>query len=213
MKKLFKYFLQGFLYSAPVAITFYFFYQAFYYLDHLIPVEALDSSNSIIGPIARFYESLKGIPGIGILTIFIVVTTIGFAGNYLLRFPVFNMMESRLERVPLFNLVYTSIKDVIRNFTGQKQGFKKPVLFKVYENSEIRRLGFVTDETLDLMKDDEHALVTVYAPHSFAISGQLFLVPPKYITPVDENSADVMKYILAGGITEVNQDKPETEGK
>lgn len=209
MKKVFKYFLQGLLYTAPVAITFYFFYEIFYYLDHLIPTEELEAEDSVFGPVASFFQAVKGIPGIGILIIFVGITLAGVLGNYLLRFPLFNWFESRFERVPLFNLVYSSIKDVIKNFTGQKQGFKKPVVIKLYENSEIRRLGFVTDESLDLMKDDENALVTVYVPHSFAISGQLFLVPPRYVTPLTENSADVMKYILAGGITEVNQDKSE----
>lgn len=211
MRRIVNYFLQGLLYTAPVAITFYFFYEVFYYLDHLIPTEDLSSEE--MGWLGQVVRSIKDIPGIGILTIFVAITMAGILGNWLLRFPFFNFVEERMERVPLFNLVYSSIKDVIKSFTGQKQGFKKPVLVKLYENSEIRRLGFVTDESLDLLKDDEHALVTVYVPHSFAISGQLFLVPPRYVYPVEENSADVMKYILAGGITEVGGDKSDSSSK
>lgn len=188
MRTVFKYFLQGLLYTAPVALTFYVFYEGFQLLDSLFPMD---------------------IPGLGIVVIFIGITVFGIVGNYLLRFPIFDLVEDKLERLPLFNLIYSSIKDVIKSFTGQRKGFKHPVMIRLYENSEIRRLGFVTDESLDLLGDDENALVTVYVPHSFAISGQLFLVPPRYITPVKENSADVMKYILAGGITEVGGDKEE----
>jgi len=43
--------------------------------------------------------------------------------------------------------------------------------------------------------------VAVYVPHSLAISGQLFLVPKEYVEPLDASSADVMKYIIAGGVT------------
>lgn len=211
IKTVFKYFLQGLLYTAPVAITFYFFYEVFYYIDHLIPTEEIDAEDSVFEPISDFLKAIKGIPGIGVLIIFFGITLAGLLGNYLLRFPIFNWFENRFERVPLFNLVYSSIKDVVKSLTGQKQGFKKPVLVKLYENSEIRRLGFVTDEALGLLMDDEYQLVTVYVPHSFAISGQLFLVPPKYITPVNESSSEVMKYIIAGGITEVGGDK-EDEG-
>ncbi len=190
MKTLLKYFLQGLLYTAPVAVTLYVFYEAFQMLDSILELDY---------------------PGLGILFIFCGITLIGVAGSYLLRFPIFDLVEDKLERLPLFSLIYTSIKDVIKSFTGQRKGFKHPVVIKLYEGSEIRRLGFVTDESLDLLGDDENTLVTVYVPHSFAISGQLFLVPPKYISKVNESSADVMKYILAGGITEVGDKEEEEE--
>ncbi|NVK27280.1 MAG: DUF502 domain-containing protein [Flavobacteriia bacterium] len=190
MKRIIKYFLQGLLYTAPVAVTLYAFYQVFYWVDHMID-----------GLLPE--DSEMSFTGLGVIVIFVGVTAVGVLGSYLLKFPIFNLLEDKLERIPVFNLIYTSIKDFLKSFTGQRKGFKHPVLIRLYENSEIRRLGFVTDDAQDLLRDDESTLVTVYVPHSFAISGQLFLVPPKYITEVQENSTDVMKYILAGGITEV----------
>ncbi|NVK03559.1 MAG: DUF502 domain-containing protein [Flavobacteriia bacterium] len=202
MKSVFKYFLQGLLYTAPVAVTIYVFYRSFMWLDGSIHVwlEGLFDENS------KDYD----FKGLGIIVLFVLVTLVGVIGNYLLKFPVFNFIEGKFTRFPLFNLIYSSIKDVLKSFTGQKKGFKHPVLVKLYENSEIRRLGFITDDAQDFLGDEEHSLVTVYVPHSFAISGQLFLVPSKYISQVNENSADVMKYILAGGITDVG-DKEEEE--
>lgn len=202
MKSVFKYFLQGLLYTAPVAVTIYVFYRSFMWLDGSIHVwlEGLFDENS------KDYD----FKGLGIIVLFVLVTLVGVVGNYLLKFPVFNFIEGKFTRFPLFNLIYSSIKDVLKSFTGQKKGFKHPVLVKLYENSEIRRLGFITDDAQDFLGDEEHSLVTVYVPHSFAISGQLFLVPSKYISQVNENSADVMKYILAGGITDVG-DKDEEE--
>lgn len=190
IKRIIKYFLQGLLYTAPVAVTLYAFYQVFYWVDHMID-----------GLLPE--DSEMSFTGLGVIVIFVGVTAVGVLGSYLLKFPIFNLLEDKLERIPVFNLIYTSIKDFLKSFTGQRKGFKHPVLIRLYENSEIRRLGFVTDDAQDLLRDDESTLVTVYVPHSFAISGQLFLVPPKYITEVQENSTDVMKYILAGGITEV----------
>ncbi|WP_223277515.1 DUF502 domain-containing protein [Phaeocystidibacter luteus] len=198
IKRVIKYFLQGLLYTAPVAVTLYAFYQVFYWVDHMID-----------GLLPE--DSEMSFTGLGVIVIFVGVTAVGVFGSYLLKFPIFSLIEDKLERIPVFNLIYTSIKDFLKSFTGQRKGFKHPVLIKLYENSEIRRLGFVTDDAQDLLKDDEGTLVTVYVPHSFAISGQLFMVPPKYITEVKENSTDVMKYILAGGITEVGE-KEEDAG-
>jgi uncharacterized membrane protein len=44
-------------------------------------------------------------------------------------------------------------------------------------------------------------MITVYVPHSLAISGQVFVVPENYIEPLNVNSSEVMKYIIAGGVT------------
>src|SRR5690606_27073774 len=143
-------------------------------------------------------------PGLGILLIFLVVTAIGFLGSFVIRFPLFSFFDSQLERLPLVKLVYSSMKDVLKSFTGQRRGFKYPVLVKLYENSEIRRLGFITNEGVHHLKGQDSKLITVYVPHSFAISGQLYLMPQSYIKAIDETPSEVMKYIIAGGITEVN---------
>ena len=41
--------------------------------------------------------------------------------------------------------------------------------------------------------------VAVYLPHSYAFSGNLFIVPAENITLVDAKAADVMKFIVSGG--------------
>ncbi len=180
MKTVFKYFLQGLLYLAPISLTALLFIEIFAGLDSLIPLD---------------------IPGLGIILLFTVITISGVVGSYLIKLPLFNMIETQLERVPLIKLVYSSVKDLVKAFVGQKKGFNHPVLLKLYENSEIRRLGFITDEAQDLLeKKNLNGLLTVYVPHSFAISGQLFLVPESYVEPINSKSADVMKYIIAGGV-------------
>jgi uncharacterized membrane protein len=47
--------------------------------------------------------------------------------------------------------------------------------------------------------------VAVYLPHSYAFSGNLFIVPAENITPVNVKSADFMKFIVSGGVAEVEQ--------
>ena len=90
----------------------------------------------------------------------------------------------------------------MNTFVGKKKGFSQPVLIKVYENSTIERIGFVTNEdmeTLNLAKGK----VLVYLPHSYAFSGQLFVVDRSYITPIDSSSSEIMKLIVSGGVTEI----------
>lgn len=167
----------------PIGATFYIIYKSFVWLDSLLPTE---------------------IPGLGILIIIGAVTLIGFIGNYLITAPVISVGNRILKKAPLIKIIYTSVKDLLTAFVGKQRSFTQPVLFKVYENSEIRRLGFVTDEDLKKL-DASEDLVGVYAPHSYAFSGQLFFIPKSYIQPVPASSADVMKYIISGGVTRVEE--------
>ncbi len=183
MKSLAKYFFQGLLYITPISVTVYVLFWVFQNLDSMLNFPY---------------------PGLGILVLLVVITAIGFIGSYLIQLPIFSFIDNRLEKAPLVKIIYTSVKDLIKAFVGQKKSFNKPVLVKLYENSELRRLGFITDEALTMLDEDTH-LITVYVPHSFAISGQLFLVPRSYITPLKSASTEVMKYIIAGGVAKIEE--------
>jgi uncharacterized membrane protein len=181
MKQIAKYFLQGIAYSVPIGVTIYVLVELFSLTDSLLPTS---------------------IPGLGILILAIAITAIGFVGSFLISLPLFSFLEGLLNRTPLIKIIYSSVKDLVNAFVGKKKSFDKPVLVKLYENSEIRRLGFLTDKGLKALKENAKTeLVSVYLPHSFAISGQLFLVPPSYVTPLEGKSTDVMKYIIAGGVS------------
>ena len=183
MKTLAKYFLQGLLYLVPIGVTVYVLYEAFIIVDGLLPFEY---------------------PGLGILTMVLAITLIGWIGSYLITLPIITFLENLLTRAPLVNLIYTSMKDLIQAFVGSKRAFKKPVSIKLYEHSGIERLGFVTEEDLSRIHVEED-LIAVYVPHSYAFSGQLFLIPKQYVTPIDANPAEIMKFIVSGGVTEVDQ--------
>jgi len=183
MRTIAKYFFQGLLYITPLAVTIYVIGWGLRELNNLFDLDY---------------------PGLGIAIALVAITFIGFVGSYLIQLPLFNFIDTQLERAPLIKIIYTSVKDLLKAFMGQKKSFNKPVLVQLYENSEVRRLGFVTDQGLAML-GDESTLITVYVPHSFAISGQLFLVPPHYVTPVQSKSTEVMKYIIAGGVARMDE--------
>jgi len=185
LKKIASYFFQGLLYISPIGATIYVLYRTFYYIDTLIEFPY---------------------PGIGFAMIILGITGIGLLGNYLIQLPLFNYFDRKLEKAPLVKLIYSSVKDLMKAFVGKKRSFNTPVLLKVYDNSDIKRLGFITDEATSLL-GNENNLITVYVPHSFAISGQLFLAPPKNIERVEGKSSDIMKYIVAGGVATHKDDE------
>ena len=87
---------------------------------------------------------------------------------------------------------------------GKKQQFKRPVLVKMDSQSDAERLGFITKDNLNELGIEGNK-VAVYLPFSYAISGQVYIVPTKNVTPINASSADVMKLIISGGVTSVEQ--------
>lgn len=182
-KRLAKYFLQGLFYIVPIAVTIY----IIFYLA------------SLIDGILTF-----DLPGLGILIIFAAVTLIGFLGTYFLGY--FKPFDRAIKNTPLIKLIYSSMKDLMNAFVGKKKQFKQPVLVKMGNGFEAERIGFITKENLDELNID-NSKVAVYLPFSYAISGQVYIVPKRNVTPIDATSADVMKLIISGGVTSIESTK------
>ena len=70
----------------------------------------------------------------------------------------------------------------------------------------VWRIGFITQQdTQDLGMPDH---VTVYVPHSYAISGITYIVPFDRIKLLPNVSAsDAMKYAVSGGVTDLHDAK------
>jgi uncharacterized membrane protein len=180
MKRLLYYFIQGLLYTTPIAITIYLLWSTLSYLDDLIPLN---------------------IPGLGLLSLIAIITFIGFIGGFTIKFRFVKFLDRLLKTVPLVKIIYSSVNDIMKSMTGKKKGFQQPVLLRLSLKEDVRRVGFVTDEDLKDLGISSSKMITVYVPHSLAISGQVFVVPENYVEPLDVNSSEVMKYIIAGGVT------------
>lgn len=180
-KKLLKFFLQGLLYITPISITIFAIYKVFTFFDELLPF--------------RF-------PGIGIIVIVVSITLIGFIGTTIIAQPIVSYIGRLLEKLPLIKVIYTSIKDLLSAFVGQEKKFTEPVLIRMSQDSEIYKLGFITCKDLKSLGLDD-SKVAVYCPQSYNFAGNLLIVPKKNITPIGGSSAEVMKFIISGGVTEL----------
>ncbi len=186
MRTIIRYFLSGLLYTAPLAVTVYVIYQLFIFLDGLLPLD---------------------IPGLGILLLVAFITVMGVLGSSFLLQPINLYFQGLVDRIPLVKTIYYAIRDVLSAFVGEKKRFTKPVLVKVNSNG-MEKLGFITSEDLSSLGIGKEK-IAVYLPHSINFSGNLFIVTSDMITPLDANSANVMKFIVSGGVLEVEQKKKE----
>ncbi len=72
-------------------------------------------------------------------------------------------------------------------------------------DSDVEKFGFITNKDLNELGIGEDK-VAVYLPHSYAFSGNLYIVPKKNVTPIDAKAADIMKFIVSGGVTTVDNE-------
>ena len=179
-KTLVKYFLQGLFYVVPIGVTVYLIVWLVVKIDGIINLD---------------------IPGLGLIAILIGITLIGFLGSHFFV-SYLRPLDRAMEKTPLIKLVYTSMKDLMNAFVGKKKQFKTPVLVKMGEGLEVERMGFITKGDLSEMGISTNK-VAVYFPFSYGINGQVMVIPKKNISIIHASSSDVMKFIVSGGVTNV----------
>lgn len=187
MKTLAKYFFQGLLVLVPVAGTIALVVWVLTTLDALYPFE----------------EALGvHIPGLGIAITLLVILVVGALASNVVGRRVVEWIESAMKGVPVVNIVYSSLKDLLGAFVGDKRSFDRPVMVNVAPEQGIRVFGFVTCSHFDDVRLAGH--VAVYLPQSYNFAGNLLIVREELVEPVDADSAQFMAFIVSGGVAEMS---------
>jgi uncharacterized membrane protein len=182
MKKLFgqivRYFFNGTLFIVPLVATIYFIIQSFQWLDSRLNLPY---------------------PGVGFAIILSVITLFGyFTSNFAFR-AMTDWFDAVINRIPLVKLIYSSIKDLLAAFVGDKRKFNKPVLVTINKENTLHRIGFITQS--DLSEIGLKDMVVVYFPQSYAFARDHFVVSRQNVKELDINGAIAMKFIVSGGIS------------
>jgi len=177
LKRLSKYFVRGLLFFIPAVVTLYLFYAAFVSLDKMLEVT---------------------VPGLGLLITVVFITLLGFLASNFFTGWLFKGIDWLFEYIPMVKILYRGIKDITRSLVGEKKTFTHPVLVSPSEDSEIRLVGFVSDESMS--ENGLRDLVAVYLPQAYNFAGNLVLVPKERITPIDAEGSEVLAFVLSGGM-------------
>jgi uncharacterized membrane protein len=184
-----NYFFQGLIFIAPLSVTLYVLVKTFLYVDGLLR----DYVTQWLG----FYTI-----GLGILVMLSGLTVVGFLGSTIIFKPLLVIFDRLISRAPLVKIIYTSVKDLLSAFVGQKKKFSEPVLIKESLNSDMEKIGFITAHDLSKLGIPE-GKVAVYLPYSYNVSGMLVIVPVENVKRLEANSTDVMKFVVSAGVTQI----------
>ena len=184
-----KNFFQGLLIIGPIGLTIFVIWYVITSIDNIIPSIA------------------KEIPGLVFVSAIFATALLGYLGNKFVigRFFV-DAIDGLLEKTPGIKHIYSSTKDIMSSFVGDKKKFNDPVWVKTNENPEIWRIGFLTQK--EMADVEKHNYVAVYLPHSYAISCCVIITEEKNIKPVvGMNAAAAMKFAVSGGVAGFHSDE------
>lgn len=189
-KALLNYFIKGLLVVVPIGAACILIYWAVSSIDNAVNV-----SEFFVDPKTgkAFY-----IPGMGILSVLIVILFAGIMVTNVITLPIKRWFNRWFNRLPFFNFLYSSIKDLTEAFVGEEKKFNEPVLVEVNEFG-LKKIGFLTQK--DLSAINLPGEVAVYFPYSYSFAGQVVIIPADKVTPINKSAADMMKFVISGGIS------------
>ena len=176
--ELIRNFFEGLFVLVPVLVTVYVVFFVFRAVDGMLNIP---------------------IPGVGFaLTMVLLVIAGRLASNVFFR-GAFGSLEKVLTKTPFIKLVYTSIKDLIEAFMGEKKRFNQPVLVSLLPGGHAKAIGFVTRKSLEMFNMADH--VAVYFPQSYNFAGNLLVFPQDQVTALNAESSEVMAFVVSGGVS------------
>ncbi len=198
-RKIINYFLQGLIILAPIVITIWSIVSLFKFIDDILPnllhvlFPDLVKLNTMGNP--------EKIPGLGFLVVIVLVLLVGYISSLFFVSKLLQWFDLLLEKTPGVKIIYSTVKELLEAFAGNKRKFNKPLLVAI-EDPEVFRLGFITQHDAKRFGLEEY--VSVYIPHSYAFSGILYFVHKDRLKNLDNiSSAEAMKFIVSGGVTDV----------
>jgi len=185
MKKFVTYFFKGILILVPIVLTIY------------IVVIVFQLTDSILG---RYFVALGiNIPGLGLLTTIILIILVGFLGTQVASGRIFNYIDGLFGKLPLIKIIYNTIKDIMNALLGRKSSFAKVVMIDLPGGNDIKILGFITKEDLEIFGLKDH--IAVYILQSMQWAGFTLLVPRSQVQELDVKPDEALKFIVSAGIS------------
>ncbi|HTI65247.1 MAG TPA: DUF502 domain-containing protein [Gemmatimonadaceae bacterium] len=182
MSRFLNYFLRGLIVVAPLALTVYVCVVIFTTIDSWLRLP---------------------IPGVGFVAMVVLITLVGFLASNLVARGLIGTLDQVLDRLPFVRLLYSSAKDMLNAFVGEKRRFDKPVLVSLTADGAVKVLAFMTSDSLTSLGIADH--VSVYMPQSYGFAGHIIVVPADRVRRINADAAQVMAFIISGGVTDVER--------
>ena len=150
---------------------------------------------------APMYERIIGrpVPGLGFLTAVAIILLMGTIARNVVGRRVLMFGDTLLHRVPVFRLLYPSIKMLIDSFSPERRNSFKAVVLVQHPREGAYAFGFVTSQVVLDGPSAKGEMVTVFVPTNNLYLGDIALVPLADVIPTGLTVEEGVRLILSAG--------------
>jgi len=187
MDKFRRFFLAGLLALVPISVSVWVLFFLTRWLEN------------ILGPLFKNVLKDSYIPGMGIIALLLIVLLVGYVADNPLGKRLIKSVSDRLEKVPLFNKLYLTIKGISDPvFSAQYSKFFESVVMVPFPYLGCQTIAFVTAVPKELGPDQ----VGVFVPTPPNIANGFYLIyPKKDVKFLDMSVHEGIKLVLSIGIS------------
>jgi uncharacterized membrane protein len=150
---------------------------------------------------APMYFQLFGrvVPGLGFLTAIAIILAMGTVARNVVGRRVLAWGDAILLRVPVFRMLYQSIKMLIDAFSPERRGSFRAVVLVQHPREGSWAFGFVTSELTLEGPAGNAEMVTVFVPTNNLYLGDIVVVPRHDVVFTGLTVEEGLRVILSAG--------------
>jgi uncharacterized membrane protein len=150
---------------------------------------------------APMYERILGrpVPGLGFLTAVAIILMMGAIARNVVGRRVLGWGDKLLLRVPVFRLLYPSVKMLIDSFSPERRNAFKAVVLVQHPREGSYAYAFVTSEVIVETFDGKAEMVTVFIPTNNLYLGDIVVVPRADVIATGLTVEEGVRIILSAG--------------
>ena len=138
------------------------------------------------------------IPGLGIILTVLLIYILGFLVTNFLGHKIFNLGERIVKKVPIVNMIYTTLKQITDTFTkGSTDAFEGAVYIQ-YPRQGLWTMAFISGESKTKDGVPYYHLFVPTTPNP--TSGFFLMIPQADTVATGMSVEDGLKTIISGGL-------------
>ena len=138
------------------------------------------------------------IPGLGIILTVVLIYILGFLVTNFLGRKIFNLGERIVKKVPIVNMIYTTLKQITDTFTkGSTDAFEGAVYIQ-YPRQGLWTMAFISGESKTKDGVPYYHLFVPTTPNP--TSGFFLMIPQADTVATGMSVEDGLKTIISGGL-------------
>lgn len=184
-------FLTGLLVLGPLAVTGYVVWRFFEFVDHMVGAELRGG-----------YLRPGGIPGLGFLTVLVIIYISGLLANNFLGRHLGELVEAGLTRIPVMKGIYSTVKEVGGVLLGENGDAFQRVVLVEFPVPGRYALGFVTASPAGSVPNPGgRPLLAIFVPHvPNPATGMLLFYPEESVIPTSIKVEQAIKMVISAGV-------------